>query len=291
MVVVSVPDDLHCDISLAAIAAGLHVVCEKPLALTAAQAKGMYERAKRAGVKHMTYFTNRWLPSFRYVHHLVAEGFVGRCLTADFRYAGSWGRGADYRWRFDAARGLGALGDVGSHVIDMARWLVGDVSAVCASLGFSHDRPGADGKPTQGANDSARLLLEFANGCRGLVNASLVSHAGGQQMRVILDGEKGTIEIDASPRDGYRVYAGSHGDKDMAVQTIPEEFLRGVDQKGPVMEQLRRVFTEHPVGCREFVDAILEDRQVSPSFHDGWKAQEVMQAALESDRQRRFVTL
>ena len=73
-IVVAVPDDLHYEITTKAIDAGLHVVCEKPLALTAAQARTMYEKAEEAKVKHMTYFTNRWQPLFLYLHQLVTDG-------------------------------------------------------------------------------------------------------------------------------------------------------------------------------------------------------------------------
>lgn len=290
-VVVSVPDDLHYAVSVAAIGAGLHVLCEKPLALSATQAKEMYERAEQAGVKHMTYFTRRWLPHFRYVHHLVQEGYVGRCLTAEFRYVGGWGRRSDYWWKFDPKRGLGALGDIGSHAIDMARWLVGEVSGVCATLGFSYNHLGTDGKPMEAANDSARLLVEFTNGCHGVINASLVGHIGDRvdEFRVILHGESGTIELDCTYRDGYRVHAARHGEPTLTEQRIPEEFLRGVDPHNPNM--FRQVFTEHPAGCRSFVESILENREATPSFYDGWRVQEVMEAAIESDRSRKYVSL
>ena len=74
------PDDLHYPMTMDALDAGLHVLCEKPLALNAAQAKEMYEKAEAAGVVHMTFFTYRWLPHYRYLKELVDEGYVGRCF-------------------------------------------------------------------------------------------------------------------------------------------------------------------------------------------------------------------
>jgi len=143
--VVALPDDLHYAVTIAAIDRGLHVLCEKPLAFTEAHARAMRDRAAAAGVVHMVMFTYRWMPYCRYVHELVREGCVGECHHGEFRFIMAHGREPQYAWRFDAARANGVLGDLGVHLIDLARWLVGDVSGVASRLGVVVQRPGADG--------------------------------------------------------------------------------------------------------------------------------------------------
>ncbi|MEW6753925.1 MAG: Gfo/Idh/MocA family oxidoreductase [Candidatus Latescibacterota bacterium] len=132
-VAVVTPDDTHYAMTTEALEAGLHVLCEKPLAPTAAEAKAMYEKAEAAGVKHMTFFTNRWHPHYRYLHELVEQGYVGRCFHAHILYMAGFSRGATaHAWRYDRRRANGVLGDLGSHMIDLARWLVGDITQVSA---------------------------------------------------------------------------------------------------------------------------------------------------------------
>jgi predicted dehydrogenase len=166
-VVVAVPDDLHHRVALAAIDRGLHVLCEKPLAFTEAEAREMRDRAVAAGVVHMVMFTYRWMPYYRYVFELLREGFVGECHHADFRFLMAHGRNPEYAWRFDAARANGVLGDLGVHLIDLARWMVGDVRGVASRLGVVVQRPGAGGGRLEPANDSASLLLDFVGGASG----------------------------------------------------------------------------------------------------------------------------
>jgi predicted dehydrogenase len=109
-VVIATPDDLHCEMALAAIAAGKHVLCEKPLANTAGEARRMQQAAARAGLKNMVLFTWRWQPHWRYVKRLMDEGYIGQCRHAELRFlngaairrelpvASRWAAGQRYRW-------------------------------------------------------------------------------------------------------------------------------------------------------------------------------------------------
>ena len=114
---------------------GLHVVCEKELALTAAQAWQMTERAEQMGVKNMTFFTFRWLPHTRFIYELIQSGYLGRLYHCHISYVSGMARDGQYKWRFDGERSNGILGDLGSHLIDLARWYCGDFSRVSAQLG------------------------------------------------------------------------------------------------------------------------------------------------------------
>jgi predicted dehydrogenase len=283
-VVVATPDDLHYPMVMHALEAGLHVLCEKPLTLTVAQAQEMLERAEARGVKHMTYFTFRWLPPYRYLHHLIGQGYLGRCYHAEFRFLAGFGRVLAYSWRFDARRSLGALGDLGAHLVDLARWLIGEIQPVAATLDRYVTRPRPEnGRRTRfkPANEAAHLLVRFTNGAQGSLLASTVAHTAdrGQEQQLVFHGQGGALEARLTG-----LWAELQGAR--ATETayrplaVPDEFWAGVDRSRPPEEQVRQVFTRQPVADRQFVDAILHDRPITPSFYDGLKAQEVLAAAL-----------
>jgi predicted dehydrogenase len=291
-VVVAVPDDLHHRVALAAIDRGLHVLCEKPLAFTEAQARDMRDRAVAAGIVHMVMFTYRWMPYYRYVLELLREGFVGECHHADFRFLMGHGRKPEYAWRFDATRANGVLGDLGVHLIDLARWLVGDVRGVASSLGVVVQRPGADGGRLEPANDSASLLLDFVGGASGSLNASAVSHLGDRAFvqEVRLYGSEGSLEVDVvlgGDGAGSTVLRGARGSGGaLELLHVPDSYWGGVDPAAPFM-----VLGVHSAGARAFVDAVLGVGPASPDFEDGYLAQRVVAAALEAQANGRWVRL
>jgi predicted dehydrogenase len=294
--VISTPDDLHYQITIDALEAGLHVLCEKPLAMNANQAQAMYERAEARGVKHMTFFTWRWMPYFQYLHDLIESGYIGRCLECQLRFVGGYGRDGQYAWRFDRRRANGILGDLGSHMIDLARWYVGDIAQVSAHLAAFVDRPGADGQPADPANDSAVLAVEFANGAHGTIQVSAVAYTAERQMeqQIILHGEAGTLEVNFAfdgPDAGARIRGARSDEEQFQTLNVPADLWGDVDRSGSIDSQIIDLFCKQPVGGRLFVDAILENRPVSPSFLDGLKAQEVIDAALESHKSGRWITL
>ncbi|HZG66012.1 MAG TPA: Gfo/Idh/MocA family oxidoreductase [Herpetosiphonaceae bacterium] len=288
--IVITPDALHYPITMAALDAGLHVLCEKALALTAAHAKEMYVKAEAGGRKHMTFFTSRWLPPYRYLHHLIEQGYIGRCYHCHLRQEGGYGREASYGWRFDRQHGNGILGDLGSHLIDLARWNIGEVAKVSGHLATFVERPGVDGQPLDAANDAALVALEFANGAHGTIHVSAVAHVGdrGQDTRVAFYGDSGSLELDFT-FSGTELRGLRQGEEHWQILEIPDDLWQGVDRTASFIEQVFGVFQTQSVGDRLFIDSILEDRSVSPSFDDGWKAQEVIDAAIASHEQGRWV--
>ena len=177
-VVVSTPDDLHYPMTMSALDVGLHVLCEKPLALTLAQAQEMYERAEAAGLKHMVCFTYRWWPpAFRYLKQLIEEGYLGRLYQARFTYLGGYARRPYYQWKWDRQRGLGSLGDLGSHMIDLARWYGGEIARVSACLGTFVERPGPESAPLDPANDACTMTVQFQSGAMATIECGAVAHS------------------------------------------------------------------------------------------------------------------
>ena len=291
-VVVAASDDMHHPITMAALEAGLHVLCEKPLALTAHQAHEMYAKAEAVGVKHMVCFSNRWTPYFRYVRQLIDEGYLGQCLHCHMRFEGGYSRGDQSNWRFDLERSRGILGDLGSHMVDLGRWLVGEIAAVRAHMANYGASIGATGVHPQPANDSAALIVEFANGAQGTIHVSAAAHVGkrGLEWQIVLHGAAGTLEIDVTFL-GAEIRGARHDEEALRVLPIPDELWSGLDQGAPFLSQYWDIFTRQPAGARAFIDAIIDNRRVSPSFFDGLKTQEVIDAALQAHETGCRITL
>ena len=252
----------------------------------------MYEKATAAGVKHMAYFTYRWIAPYRYMHELIDQDYLGRCFDCNLRYLGGHGRAAQYGWRFDGQRSHGILGDLGSHMIDLARWFAGDIARVSAHLATYVERPGANGAILDPANDAAVLAVEFVNGAHGVIQVSAVAHVGdrGQEQHIILHGAGGTLEADYNFQS-TEVRGAGQAEEQLQVLPIPDELRGHVDASAPFFTQMFQAFGAESIGTRLFIDAIREDRPLSPSFYDGWKAQEVVEAAVESHRTGTWITL
>ncbi|HEX8771345.1 MAG TPA: Gfo/Idh/MocA family oxidoreductase, partial [Acidimicrobiales bacterium] len=286
-VVIVAPDEQHYPMTMDALDAGLHVLCEKPLATTAAQARAMYERAETAGVKHMSFFALRTSLHHRYMHQLIEQGYLGTPYAAHLHLTHGFFRSDAYQWRFDQQRGTGALGDLGCYVIDLARWFVGDIARVSAHLSSLVERPHPDGQPYVPANDAASLVVAFANGAQGTIAASVVAHQAerGQLNSVVLYGSAGTLELQHTFR-GSSLQGARAEEQQIGPLAIPAELWEGVDPATPT-----DVTTGHSVGDRAFIDAIVQDRPITPSFYDGWKVQQVIEAAFTAHDQGCAVTI
>ena len=286
-VVVSTPDDLHHEMTMAALDAGLHVLCEKPMALNAHHAKEMLEKANAVGVKHMVLFTWRWQPHFRYLKQLVDEGYIGRCYHAQFRFLAGFGRQPAYQWRVDSRRSNGVVSDLGAHMIDFARWYVGDISQVCAHLAAFVEHPNPEGGSTYN-NDSAIVNLAYENGAQGIIQVSVLAHQE-TSIEVVLHGESGTLEakhVFSGPEAGAVIRGMCRDDPHFTRLTVPAELRQNLTEGGDM-----EPYAKQSVGPRLFIDAILADRPVSPDFLDGLEVQKVIDAALESHRIGCWVSL
>lgn len=288
-VIVVAPDDMHYEMIMAALDAGLHVLCEKPVALNANHAKEMYAKAEEAGVKHMVNFTWRWLPGNRYLKQRLDNGHLGQMYHGAFRYIAGYGRSSGYSWRFDGDRANGILGDLGSHLIDLARWYMGDIVSVSAHLANLVVRTNENAQPAPPANDAAMLTLSFASGALASLEISAVAHTAErvQEQSVTLYGINGTLETQfrfGMPH--YSVRGASSDQESFAELNIPQSLLEGVSDINPFGWMF-----EQPVGARLFIDCILDDQSAQPSLHDGYKAQQVIDAALLSHESARHIAI
>jgi len=201
LVSIVTPNDAHHDIAIDAVRHGKHVLCEKPLARTADEAKEMLDEATRAGVKHMVAFNYRKSPALAQARKLIEEGELGQVLAFRGRYLSDLGMtpGAPLAWRYQKARaGSGAIGDIGSHIIDVARFLVGDIERVCAVADtFIHERPlstsafdtlwrGQTGEVQElgvvDVDDAMAFVCRFAGGAPGTIECSRFAAGRGNHL-------------------------------------------------------------------------------------------------------------
>ncbi|HEY8644672.1 MAG TPA: Gfo/Idh/MocA family oxidoreductase, partial [Gaiellaceae bacterium] len=159
------PNNLHGEPTIAAAEAGKHVLCEKPLGRTAAESYEIWQRVEAAGVKHMTAFNYRFVPAVRLARELIEAGELGEIRHFRGKYLQEWGSTTDDAWRFhrDAA-GSGALGDLGAHVIDLSRYLVGELTGISATT--KTFMPGRE------VDDALQAVAEFEGGATGTFEAS-----------------------------------------------------------------------------------------------------------------------
>jgi len=183
------PHALHCEPSIAAAEAGKHVLCEKPLGLNSGETGRMLEAVQKAGVKHMCGFNYRFFPAVRLAKDIIDQGLLGRILQFRGKYLQEGGRRARERLAAHPG-GRGALLGLGSHVIDMARFLVGEITAIMGML----------------PDLRAVTLVEFANGAHGTLEAN--SHCPGNKNRHAweIHGTKGSLAWDLEDLNRLHVF-------------------------------------------------------------------------------------
>jgi predicted dehydrogenase len=289
-VIIATPNRVHHPLALAAIERGLHVLCEKPMALTLAQAREMAGAADRAGVRHMTAFTYRFVPAMRYMKHLVDTGFVGDPWHFRAQRFQDWGR-QFLSWRqMSAEAGTGEVGDMLSHRLDYAHLLVGPIAAVTARIKRVWDtRVDAAGREhASDLEDWVGCLAEFQCGATGTLESSKVAtgHAAAGIGRDYceLNGREGTIIYELLTP--HQLLVARSGGVLEPVKVPPSfQSYAGVPLD-PGVDPLLAFRWDQDA---EFVSAIQEGRPCVPSFHEGVRVQAVMEAIIQSAGEGRRV--
>src|SRR3954468_9897802 len=199
------PNDLHAAPTIAAAEAGKHVICEKPLGRDADESYETWQRVQATGVKHMCAFNYRFVPAVRLAREMIEAGGgggrprpsremieageLGELLHFRGAYLQEWGATDAALWRFDrAAAGSGALGDLGAHVVDMARYLVGDIATVAAR---THTfQPGRE------VDDAVEAVVSFEGGAIGTIEASRFATGRKNAFTWDINGSKGSLRFD-----------------------------------------------------------------------------------------------
>ena len=286
-IVVSTPNDSHYPISMKALEAGYHVLCEKPLALTFADARRMADVAAQKGVIHMTPFTYRFMPTARYLKELIDSDYIGTPYHLNMRYYTGYAREGDYHWRFDVDKaGSGIVGDLGSHFLYLARWYFGEITHVACQLGYNVERVATDtaGNPYTVADDMAILTLNFGNGAYGVIHVTAVCYEDtpfGQTHHMEFHGSGGTL-YSFNDWDTIQQVKGARVGEGV-VQELPiPEHIWGKSRRDTVHNTYRDIFRVEDFMVRDFVNGIVTQTQVSPDFADGARIQRVIDAAIHS---------
>jgi len=296
------PNDVHAEPTIAAAKAGKHVLCEKPLARTAQEAAAMLDAVTKAGVKHMVAFNYRYVPAIRQAYDLIQSGQLGEIYHFRAVYLQEWIMDPTFPmvWRLDKKiAGSGALGDLGAHVIDLARFLIGEPRRVSAMLKtFIKDRPLADGSGTGQVtvDDAFTALFEFENGAMGTLEASRFC-AGRKNHQVLeINGSKGSLvfnlerlnELDVFWKDEQpRETRGFHN------VLISESFHPFWENWWP---QGHMIGWEHTFihEIAHLLDAIVNNKEIAPygaTFDDGYKNAVICDAIAQSSESGRHVEI
>ena len=306
---VAVPNDLHEEISVAAAEAGKHVICEKPIARTGAEAQAMVDAVERFGVVNMVAFNYRRTPAVALAKEILDSGRLGRILNFRGTYLQDWSADPDspLSWRFQkSVAGSGAVGDIGSHVLDIARYLLGDVVAVNATVHtYVSERPEQSGlrdalgtgarqtdvrRAPVDVDDEFMALLRFGGGAVGSIEATRNGYGRNNFLTFEVHAERGSVAFNYERRDELQLF-----------DAADEEGRRG----------FRTIYTgpPHPYGaalwpipalgigygetkvieCHDFVEAIVNGAPASPTFRDGAAVANICDAILQSGERGEWV--
>ena len=286
---IATPGNTHWQIALAAAREGKHILCEKPLALTPREAREMYEAAESAGVKHVVNFNYRRLPAVRLARNLIAEGQLGTIYHFRGTYQQDWPLDPHFPfiWRMDKAiAGAGSMADKGSHVVDLARYLVGEFAEVASSSAiFVKERPlpgPSDSKAEVTTDDAAVFIARFQNTALGVFETSRMSAGHKNSLVFEVNGSKGSIVFDLERLNELQFYTTSDPEKAKGFRTIMvtelcHQYVKGWWPPGHVLGWEHTFVHQY----YEFLTAIARNSATSPSFYDGLMNQEVL-AAIET---------
>jgi predicted dehydrogenase len=272
------PNDVHAEPTIAAARAGKHVVCEKPLGRDAAESHEIWQAAEAAGVTHLCGFNYRFVPAVRLARELLEAGEIGDVVHFRLRYLQSWSWDADPNaWRFDPKRsGTGVLGDIGSHAIDLARYLVGEIAAVSAAVRTI--------VPERRVDDHFVSAIEFENGVAGTLEGSQLALGRANSNAFEINGTKGSLAFDVERLNELEV-ADRHGFRHLLVTEPGHPFMRFWWPHGHIIGWGETFVHE----LAHVLEAIAGEHPVAPhgaTFEDGYRCAEVIDTILRSAESR-----
>jgi predicted dehydrogenase len=296
IVSITTPNLVHREMALAAIAAGKHVHCEKPIAPHAEDARAMMEAAEAKGIRTQVgynYLKNPLLPLAR---DMIAAGELGEIIGFRGIHAEDYMLDPEvpWYWRVDPRGGSGAVADLGSHIVGMARFLLGPIAQLTADLEtVVGDRPvtaGASERRPVEVDDIARLTVRFARGCGGTIEANWVATGRKMQLGFEISGRKGSLVFSQERFNELLFYRVGDDPRHAGYRRIeagPQHHPYGLFCVAP----------GHQLGFNDlktmevadFLEAIAGGPAKGPDFREAWEIQKVIDAALRSARERRWV--
>lgn len=297
MVDVCTPTDTHLDLSLRAIGAGKHVLCEKPLARNAEDAFRAARAATDAGVRTKLGFTFRFSPAVRLMQEWIAEGRFGRIL-----HVHGFEQNSQFLSPEEPLRQVPADADpsalipssvvgYGSHLVDLIRWCAGEFDSVVSSMNNYVPKRrvrGHDGYAELPIEDGTVGLVEFASGAQGMLQTSYVAIGNypGVEIRIYGTDMAAVARLVTEGGVAETLHVATPDDVEFRPVTVPaERFPAGTDVRTPWAELYYRNLT------RLYTDEILDARSEECTFYDGAKSQEIVDALSTSHAERRWVDL
>jgi len=291
-------NDLHAEIALEAARAGKACFCEKPLARDLAEAREMLRAVEEAGVPHMVCFNYRFFPAIRLARELIRDGALGEIRQFHALYLQDWGLDPElpltWRMRKELA-GTGALGDTAVHIVDLARFLVGEIAEVTGMLTtFIRERPlpNGSGVGEVTVDDSAAFLARFSSGATGVFETTRVATGRKNFMHLEVNGSRGSIRWNAEALNVLEFYSLDDPPKVRGFRRIVV-----TDAEHPWTGNWwppgHGLGYEHSFvhAIYELLSAIGEGRCPEPGFQEGVAAQAVLEAVTRSAAERRWVAV
>lgn len=290
IVCITTPNKLHAEMAIAALRAGKHVHCEKPMALTLEQAQSMADAAATAPGRTIVGYNYIRNPAFQYARKLIDDGAIGRLVHFRGFVDEDYQADPDLPWTWRATKadaGLGALGDLGCHMISMAVELMGPITSVVGDIRTVHaTRPtpdSGDPKPVEN-EDIASAILHFASGVQGLFSTSRSAWGRKNYMAIEVHGTQGMIRFDQERMNELQLYQNTGDKADQGFRTI---------LTGPAHPPFGH-FTPAPghqlgfndlkvIEAADFLHAIAAGRPAYPSFHDALHFEAVIHAIARSN--------
>jgi predicted dehydrogenase len=296
------PNNAHAEIAIAAAAAGKHIICEKPISRTVEEAKEMYLAVKKAGVVNMLAFNYRMTPAVQLAKRYIEEGSIGDILDFRGTYLQDWSAdpNSPLSWRFQKdICGSGAFGDIATHVVDMLRFLIGDFLEINAHMAtYIKERPIQTGtadslgnvkgsadvpKKKVDVDDQCCLAIKCANGAFGTIEATRNAWGRNNYITFEIHGTKGSLYFNYERRDELQVcFADDPGDR-RGFRTVYTGPAHPYGEALWPIPALGIGYTETKiVEMYEFIKAVTEGKDVSPSFEDGYNIEMIGEAAFKS---------
>jgi predicted dehydrogenase len=297
------PNDTHAEPCIAAAEAGKHILCEKPLSRSAEESKMMLDAVEKAGVKNMVAFNYRFVPAIRQIRNLIDSGALGQIYHWRAVYLQEWimpHYGTEKIWRLDKdVSGSGAIGDLGTHIIDLAHYLVGDIKSIGAyTKTFIDERPLLDGSGMGkiDVDDAFVAALEFTNGAVGTLEAT--RFAGGRKNfnSFEINAEKGSVHFNLQRMNELEIFWVGESPKETQgfhQVLITEDYHPWWENWWPHGHIIGWEHTfVHEI--THLLDCIVNDKEVGPhgaTFLDGYRADVVAGAIIESALTKRQVDI
>lgn len=288
------PGDTHAEIAIAALRAGKHVICEKPLANTVAEAQAMVQAAASATGKSMVAFNYRRVPAVALARDLVAQGRIGEIRHVRAQYLQDWIVDPEFPlvWRLQKDKaGSGALGDIGAHIIDAAEFISGQLITGVSALTetFIKERPlsegssglaaaGGSGRGTVTVDDAALFTARLSGGAVGSFEATRFATGRKNAMRIELNGSLGSLAFDFESMNELWFSEGGRGFERILVTEPDHPYVGAWWPPGHGLGY-EHTFTHE---IRDFLEAIGQGSDPTPSFADGLRVQRVLAAVEQS---------